>query len=889
MQKEIPKIYEPHAIEKKWGDFWLENKCFHSEPDPDKKPYCIVIPPPNVTAQLHMGHAFNNTIQDIFIRYHRMLGEEAMWMPGTDHAGIATQNVVERNLLKEEGLSRHDLGREKFIEHVWKWKEQYGATIVSQLKRLGCSCDWERERFTMDDGLYRAVMEAFVRLYEKDLIYRGKYIINWCPRCLTALSDEEAEPKEHEGSLWHIKYQLKDSDGFLVVATTRPETMLGDTAVAVNPEDERYKDIIGKMAILPVIGRELPIIADAHVDPEFGSGLVKVTPAHDPNDYMIGQRHDLEFINILNDDATLNANAGPYEGYDRFKCREELVERLKSEGLLEKVEEHTHAIPHCQRCDTVLEPYLSEQWFVKAKPLAEPALQAVLDGRIKFYPEKWTKVYVGWMENIRDWCISRQLWWGHRIPVYYCGDCDNMMVKAETQTECDKCSSTNIRQDEDVLDTWFSSWLWPFSTMGWPEKTPELEYYYPTQVLATAPDIIFFWVARMVMAGFEFMGDIPFEDVYINGTVRDKIGRKMSKSLGNGIDPVEMIEKYSADSVRFSLVMLASEGQDINLSEDRFEMGRNFSNKIWNAYRLLTMNMDSSEIAPEDAGVEVADLPDEELADRWIKSRYYHTVRAVTDGLEKYRLHEAIASLYDFFRHDYCDWYLELIKRRVGPQASAESREIPMRIAVGIMEGFMRLLQPFMPFLSEEIWHALGERNGNSIMTAQWPPLRDDAVDAEAENTMELLQECITAIRNIRSEMNLPPKKEISVLLKPQDEEMKRILSDQQIYITDCTAASEMRLIESEDDLPKPAARAFPARTEVHIPLAGLIDLDKERERLEKALAKAEGEIASHEKKLANESFVSKAPANVVEMTRNRRDELVLKAGKLRESLEQVG
>ncbi len=885
MPTEIPKVYEPHAVEEKWCSFWLEKNLFHSEPNPEKKPYSIVIPPPNVTAQLHMGHAFNNTIQDIFIRYHRMLGEETMWMPGTDHAGIATQNVVERHLQKEEGVTRHDLGREKFVERVWEWKEQHGSTIISQLKRLGCSCDWERERFTMDEGLSRAVTEVFVKLYEKGLIYRGKYIINWCPRCLTALSDEEAEHKDHEGNLWHIRYPLKDSDDYLVVATTRPETMLGDTAVAVNPSDERYRDLVGKTAILPVIGRELPIIADEHVDPSFGTGLVKVTPAHDPNDYWIGQRHGLEFVNVLNEDATLNENAGRYKGYDRFKCREELVEELKEQGLLEKVEQHSHAIAHCQRCDTILEPYLSEQWFVKAKPLAEPALEAALDGRLKFYPEKWTKVYVAWMENIRDWCISRQLWWGHRIPVYYCDGCGHMMVKVDPPLKCEKCSSETIRQDEDVLDTWFSSWLWPFSTMGWPEKTPELDYYYPTRLLATAADIIFFWVARMVMAGIEFMGDVPFHEVYINGMVRDETGRKMSKSLGNGIDPLEMIEKYSADSVRFSLMMLAAEGQDINLAESRFEMGRNLCNKIWNASRMLAMNTGDHRLGPRPA--EVADVPGEELADRWIKSRYYQTVGAVTEGLENYRLHEAVASIYDFFWHDYCDYYLELIKRRVGRDASSESKKVPLQIAFGVMEGCMRLLHPFMPFITEEIWQAVDGHTVESIMISPWPQRRDECVDAGVEADMKLLQDSISAIRNIRGEMSVPPSKKVNVVFRPGSDRVAELLDGHRQYVADCAAVGEI-IVDADAQVPKPAARAFPPGTEVHVPLAGIIDIDKERERLQKALGKAESEIASHDGKLSNEKFLSRAPADVVEMTRARREELAQKAEKLKESLSQL-
>jgi len=884
MQKTIPKVYDPHAVEDKWYQYWIEKNTFHSEPAAEKTPYCIVIPPPNVTAELHMGHAFNNTVQDIFIRYRRMCGDEAMWMPGTDHAGIATQNVVERNLAKEEGLTRHDLGREKFVERVWEWREKYGSTIISQLKRLGCSCDWERERFTMDEGLSKAVVEVFVRLYEKGLIYRGKYIINWCPRCLTALSDEEAIHQEHDGNLWYIRYPIKDTDDYVVVATTRPETMLGDTAVAVNPADERHRDIVGKTAILPVIGRELPIVADNYVDPSFGTGVVKVTPAHDPNDYQIGQRHDLPFVNILNDDATLNENAGPYKDYDRFKCREELVEELKQKGLLEKIEAHSHAIVHCQRCDTILEPYLSEQWFVKAKPLAEPALQAVVDGRIKFYPEKYTKVYVGWMENIRDWCISRQLWWGHRIPVYYCDACAHMMVQRTAPEKCEKCLSDNVRQDEDVLDTWFSSWLWPFSTMGWPEKTPELEYYYPTQLLATAAEIIFFWVARMIMAGIEFMGDIPFSDVYINGTVRDEIGRKMSKSLGNGIDPLMMIGKYSADAVRFSLMMLASEGQDINLSESRFEMGRNFSNKIWNAYRLLALK--TGEPAAGQETVDVAGLPEEELADRWIKSRYYRTVRTVTEGLEQYHLHEAINAIYNFFWRDYCDWYLELIKGRIG-NGEDSAVSVAEDLATGIMKGSMLLLHPFMPFITEEIWHSFDRQEAGSIMIATWPGRQDDVIDRDAEAGMELIQETINAIRNIRGEMNVSPGKGVNVVLKVPDEQTARLLDEHRRYLA-ALARTDQVEISSDPAIPQPAARAFLPGIEIHVPLAGLIDIGKEEERLKKELSRVEAEIEAQDKKLSNEKFLSRAPEHVVKMTREKREELGRKSEKLKHSLGQL-
>ncbi len=884
MERTIPKVYDPHVVEEKWYQYWLDKKYFHSEPDPRSAPYCIVIPPPNVTAELHMGHAYNNTIQDIFIRYHRMIGDDTMWMPGTDHAGIATQNVVERYLLREEGLTRHDLGREKFVERVWQWRGKYGSTIISQLKRLGCSCDWDRERFTMDEGLSNAVIEVFVKLYEKGLIYRGNYIINWCPRCSTALSDEEAIHKDHDGNLWHIRYPIRETKEYVVVATTRPETMLGDTAVAVNPHDERHRELIGKTAILPVIGRELPIIADEFVDPSFGTGIVKVTPAHDPNDYLMGQRHNLAFVNILSEDATLNENAGPYKGFDRFACRDELVRQLKREGLLEKVEGHRHAIAHCQRCDTILEPYLSDQWFVRAKPLAEPALHAVLDGRIKFYPERWTKVYVGWMENIRDWCISRQLWWGHRIPVYYCDSCGATMVRKTPPDRCEQCASENIRQEEDVLDTWFSSWLWPFSTMGWPEKTPELDYYYPTQLLVTAAEIIFFWVARMIMAGMEFMGDIPFSDVYINGTVRDEFGRKMSKSLGNGIDPVLMIEKYSADAVRFSLMMLASEGQDINLSESHFEMGRNFSNKIWNAHRLLALSSNGENFTQN--GGDLAELADEELVDRWIKSRYYRTVRTVTDGLTQYRLHDAITSIYDFFWRDYCDWYLELIKDRL--RQTPESPSAAFRLATRILEGSMLLLHPFMPFITEEIWQALNPNEGTaSIMVSPWPKTRETAIDSEAETLMQIMQETINAIRNIRGEMSVPPGRKIAVVLKVTDQQKIRLLTDHQRYISTLARADQIT-IGPNPAIPTPAARAFLPGIEIHVPLAGIIDIEKERGRLRKELSRVEAEIGANDGKLSNEKFLSKAPEHVVDMTRAKREELAKKAEKLKHSLQQL-
>ncbi|MBD3276469.1 MAG: valine--tRNA ligase, partial [Candidatus Marinimicrobia bacterium] len=635
MSNNIPKVYDPKQVEDRIYEYWEEQNYFHAEPDPEKDPYTIVIPPPNVTAVLHMGHAYNNSLQDIFIRWKRMQGYSALWMPGTDHAGIATQNVVEKELRKED-KTRHDLGREAFIEKAWDWARARRADIINQLKKMGSSCDWERERFTFDEGLSKAVTHVFVELYNKGLIYRDSYIVNWCPRCSTVISDEEVEHENKQGHLWHMRYPLKDSDEYIVVATTRPETMLGDTGVAVNPEDDRYRDMVGKTVILPLLNREIPIIADNFVDPEFGTGMVKVTPAHDPNDFEMGNRNDLKQINVLNDDATMNKNAGDYQGLDRFEARKKIVRDLEAEDLLEKTEKYENRVGHCYRCHTIVEPSISDQWFVRMKPLAEPAIEAVNSGQIKFYPEKWVKTYNHWMENIRDWCISRQLWWGHRIPAYYCEDCDHLMVAEATPDACDECGGSNIRQDDDVLDTWFSSWLWPFSTMDWPEETPELKYFYPTDTLVTAQDIIFFWVARMIMAGFEFMDDIPFKNVYFNGIVRDDQGRKMSKSLGNGIDPLEMVKKYSADAVRYSLIVLSTEGQDINLAEENFEIGRNFSNKLWNSFRFVEMQRDGKEIPHE--------FPDQsqwELTDRWIVSRLQNVIRKYNAALDRFRVHEA--------------------------------------------------------------------------------------------------------------------------------------------------------------------------------------------------------------------------------------------------------
>ena len=882
-RQEIPKVYTPKEVEDKWYEYWTSRDFFHAEINEQAPPYSIVIPPPNVTDVLHMGHAYNNTIQDIFIRFYRMLGYSAMWLPGTDHAGIATQNVVERYLKKEENLTRHDLGREKFIERVWEWKHKHGNIITEQLKKLGSSCDWQRERFTMDQGLSKAVIEVFCRLYEKGLIYRGEYIINWCPRCTTALSDEEAIHEEHEGNLWYIKYPIKDSEKFVTVATTRPETMLGDTAVAVNPEDTRYKKLIGKTAVLPVLNREIPIIADKIVDSKFGTGAVKVTPAHDPNDFEIGQRHNLRFVNVMNGDGTMNENAGIYNGYDRSNCREALVKQLTAQGLLTKIEKHTHAVAHCQRCETTIEPYLSRQWFVKVKPIAEPALKVVQEGKIKFHPEKWIKVYSNWMENIRDWCISRQLWWGHRIPVYYCLDCNNMMVRREEPSSCDKCNSSNIKQDDDVLDTWFSSWLWPFSTMDWPQDSPELKYFYPTSTLVTAPDIIFFWVARMIMAGLEFMGDIPFNTVYFNGLIRDAKGQKMSKSLGNGIDPLEMVEKYSADAVRFSLLMLTSEGQDINLSESSFEIGRNFSNKLWNAFRFLGMNLenDSIEYASNEKFTEQQQLL--ELCDRWILSRYFKTVRNVTKSLENFKLNEAVDNLYSFFWREYCDWYLELVKPRLYGE-NQEAKKIALGVGLFVLRGIVKLLHPFVPFITEEIWHHINVENETDLIISKWPQHNENYFNDQAEEQLSTMQQVIGAVRNIRGEMNVPPNKKARVIIKGPE---VGLIKKNEIYIKSLAQVEE---IISGNDVQKPklSASSVVQNMEIFVPLEGLIDIEVEKARLEKEITRLEKQITGAERKLLNKDFLKRAPKEVIEREKQKSKDFQTNLDKVKANLSSL-
>jgi valyl-tRNA synthetase len=876
----LDKRYDPHKVEAKWYRFWMEQGFFHNPVDSSKKPYTIVIPPPNVTGILTMGHVLNNTIQDILIRWKRMDGFNALWLPGTDHAGIATQNVVEKELAKE-GLSREDLGREKFLERVWEWKLSYGGKIVQQLQQLGCSCDWDRERFTMDEGLSKAVLETFVRLYEKGLIYRGKYIINWCPRCRTALADEEVEHQDLGGHLWYIKYPIKDSPKFITVATTRPETMLGDTAVAVNPKDERYLELQKQKVILPIVNRELVVIADDFVDPEFGTGIVKVTPAHDPNDFDMGQRHNLDSINIMNPDATMNENAGDYAGMDRFECRERLLADLKERDLLVKVKSHEHALGHCYRCHTAIEPYLSDQWFVKMRPLAESARRVVEEGEIKFYPRRWTKVYLNWIENIRDWCISRQIWWGHRIPIWHCDVCGEVMAAKEKPVRCTKCESANLRQDEDVLDTWFSSWLWPFSTLGWPEKTSELAYFYPTDALVTGPDIIFFWVARMVMAAMEFMGEVPFPHVYINGMVKDEQGRWMSKSLGNSPDPTEIIEEFGADALRLSMILITAEGQDAYFSKDKLVIGRNFANKIWNASRFVLMNLgdfDARQGSPESSRLS--------LVDRWIISSFQRTVTGVTKSLERYRLNEAAHQVYDFFWHEYCDWYLEWVKPRLYESEDKGDRETALWVASTILEGALRLLHPFMPFVTEEIWQHL-PHEGESLMVTGWPQVERSNLDGQAEQVVGYLRDVIGAVRNIRAEMGVPPSRRARVLLKVEDQKVLRHLQANRHYLLDLAKIEEL-VVSEVVERSKATATAVVRGVEVFVPLEGLIDLVAERQRLEKEIERISELLAVVSKKLSNEDFLGRAPKEVVARERAKGEEYSQQLAKLQENLKFI-
>lgn len=861
IRKEIEKTYDPKRIEESIYNNWMEKGYFHAEIDKEKEPFTIVIPPPNITGQLHMGHALDNTMQDILIRMKRMQGYSALWLPGTDHASIATElKIVEK--MAEEGLTKEDVGRDGFLERAWAWKEQYGGRIVEQLKKLGSSCDWERERFTMDEGLSEAVKEVFVRLYEKGLIFRSERIINWCPDCGTSISDAEVEYEEHDGSFWHIKYPVEGSDEFVEIATTRPETMLGDTAVAVHPDDERYKHLIGKTVILPLVNRSIPVIADSYVERDFGTGVVKITPAHDPNDFEIGLRHDLELINIMNEDATINGYGGKYEGMDRYEARKRIVEDLKELGLLAKIEPHKNNVGSCYRCSSVIEPRVSWQWFVKMKPLAEPAIEAVRNGTIQFVPERFSKIYFNWMENIQDWCISRQLWWGHRIPAYYCDDCGETMVLRDAPDKCTKCQSKNIRQDEDVLDTWFSSALWPFSTLGWPEKTEDLEYFYPTSVLVTAYDIIFFWVARMIFSGIEQMGKEPFKHVLIHGLVRDSQGRKMSKSLGNGIDPLDVIDKYGTDALRYALVIGTSPGNDMRFSEEKLESSRNFTNKVWNAFRFVMMNFD------DNIDFENVDESNYTAADKWILSRINTVAREVSENLEKFELGIALQKIYEFIWEEFCDWYIELVKPRLYDR-EAVGRLEALYVLNKVLKDATKLLHPFMPFITEEIYSHL-ITDDESIMISSWPEYSDSIMYSEEERQMSFIMDSVRGIRNLRAEMNVPMSRKAKAIFVTGDSTLKNLIDSEKATFGRLAGLSDAVHQSDKEGIDKDAVAVVVDGAEIFIPLEDLIDMKKEIERLEKEKANIEQELDRVNKKLSNEAFVSKAPKAVVDSEREK-------------------
>lgn len=861
----IPKVYDPASVEKKWYEFWEKNRYFHAEPEPGKKPFSIVIPPPNITGKLHMGHALDNTLQDILIRWHRMMGDNTLWMPGYDHAGLATQIKVEEVLKKEEGKTRFDLGREEFVKRVWAWKEEYGDRIINQLKCLGISCDWERKRFTMDEGCSRAVRETFVSLFEKGLIYKGTRITNWCVNCHTALSDIEVEHEDTPGHLWYVRYPVVgEEDTYLTIATTRPETIPGDTAVAVNPEDERYAKLIGKTLRLPILNREIPVIADSYVDTKFGTGAVKITPSHDPNDYEMGLRHNLPEIVVIGKDGVMTEEAGPFAGLERYECRKQIVARLKEEGYLVKIEEHSHAVGHCQRCHNIVEPLVSTQWFVKMQPLVKAAVDCVTDGRTQFVPERFTKNYTGWMENIHDWCISRQIWWGHRIPVWYCDDCGEMSASRTDLEKCPKCGSTHIHQDEDALDTWFSSALWPFSTMGWPDNTKLLKQFYPTSVLVTGYDIIFFWVARMLIMGMEFMKEIPFEKVFIHGLVRDSQGRKMSKSLGNGIDPLEVIEKYGADTLRFMLITGNTPGNDMRFYWERVEGTRNFANKIWNASRFALMNMEGYD--------KDAELAPYTLADKWILSRLQDTVKDVTGLLERFELGEAGRAIYDFIWSEVCDWYIEIAKPRLYNKEAAAERATAQHVLATVLVSAMKLLHPYMPFITEEIYQCL-PHEAESIMISKWPVADESLIDPEAERGMNAIMDSIKAIRNMRAEVNANPGKKIPAIMLVS-EDLREVVAHNDSYIKLLGGIDNLELRPLNGEKPENAMAAVVTGIEVYLPLAGLIDVEKETQRLSKELAAMEKDLQRAGGKLNNAGFLAKAPEDVIAKERAKYEEL---------------
>ena len=878
MATEMNKTYNPSEIEDRLYKKWLDKKYFHAEVDRSKKPFTIVMPPPNITGQLHMGHALDNTLQDILIRFKRMQGYNALWQPGTDHASIATEVKV-TNKLREEGIDKEELGREGFLKRTWEWREEYGGRIVSQLKKLGSSADWDRERFTMDEGCSKAVQEVFIRLYEKGYIYQGSRIINWCPVCQTSISDAEVEYEDQAGHFWHINYPIVGTDKCIEIATTRPETMLGDTAIAVHPDDERYKDLVGKMVLLPIVNKEIPIVADSYVDKEFGTGAVKITPAHDPNDFEVGKRHNLEEINILNDDGTINENGGKFEGMDRYEARKAIVKELEEGGYLVRIENHEHNVGTHDRCHTTVEPMVKKQWFVKMNEMAKPAIETVKNGDLRFVPGHFDRTYLHWLENIRDWCISRQLWWGHRIPAYYCDDCGEIVVAKETPSVCPKCGCTHFTQDEDTLDTWFSSALWPFSTLGWPDKTEDLDYFYPTNVLVTGYDIIFFWVIRMVFSGYEQTGKCPFSDVLIHGLVRDEQGRKMSKSLGNGIDPLEIIDQYGADALRLTLVTGNAPGNDMRYSEKKIIASRNFANKVWNASRFMLMNIEKADLS----NVSLDDLTP---ADKWILSKANSLVKEVTDNMENYDFGVAVSKLNDFIWEEFCDWYIEMVKPRLYNEEDT-TKAAALFTLKKVLTISLKLLHPYMPFITEEIFCSLQDEE-ESIMVSDWPVF-EEAFDFKAEeNEVEVIKNAVRNIRNLRADMNVPPSKKASVYVVSEKEEVRKVFEDSRVFFATLGYASEVHVQADKAGIADDAVSTVIPDAVIYMPFAELVDVEKEIARLEKEAKRLEGEIKRAKGMLSNEKFISKAPAAKVEAEKEKLEKYTSMAAQVAERLSQL-
>ena len=880
MSKELAKTYDPKGLEDRIYQKWLDNKYFHAEVNPDKKPFTIVMPPPNVTGQLHMGHALDETMQDILIRFKRMEGYEALWQPGTDHAAIATEvKVIEK--LKEQGIDKNEIGREEFLKYAWAWKEEYGGKIINQLKKLGASADWDRERFTMDEGCSKAVQEVFIKLYEKGYIYKGSRIINWCPVCQTSISDAEVEHEDQDGFFWHINYPIVGEEGkYVEIATTRPETLLGDTAVAVNPEDERYKHLVGKMLKLPLTDREIPVIADEYVDKEFGTGCVKITPAHDPNDFEVGKRHNLEEINIMNDDATINELGGKYAGMDRYEARKAMVEDLKAQGLLVKVVPHSHSVGTHDRCGTTVEPMIKPQWFVRMKEMAQAAIDTLKEGNLTFVPERFDKTYLHWLENIRDWCISRQLWWGHRIPAYYCDECGETVVAREMPQKCPKCGCTHFHQDEDTLDTWFSSALWPFSTLGWPDKTPEMEYFYPTDVLVTGYDIIFFWVIRMVFSGLEQTGKTPFHHVLIHGLVRDSQGRKMSKSLGNGIDPLEVIDKYGADALRLTLITGNAPGNDMRFYWERVESSRNFANKVWNASRFIMMNLEKAEVP------EKMNLTDLTGADKWILSKVNTLAKDVTENMDKYELGIAVQKVYDFIWEEFCDWYIEMVKPRLYSDTDS-TKGAALWTLKTVLGNALKLLHPYMPFITEEIYCTLHPEE-ESIMISSWPVFKEEWNFAKEEEAVEIIKEAVRSIRNVRTGMNVPPSRKAKVFVTAEDEKIRKIFEEGEVFFAPLAHASQVVVQKDKAGIEEDAVSAVTSKAVIYMPFAELVDVEKEIERLKKEEERLTKELARVNGMLGNERFISKAPKAKVDEERAKLERYTSMMEQVKERLAQL-